>query len=253
MVVAWNVMIVSGAATTGFLRAPLSQPLIAPLTYQIHRFAGTAVAVLGVVSFISIDRSRRRKWIGAALVAAAALMGWLCAALSLSPIAAAVHAFTAAFATVPLTALASASVSAAEAPAAAWKITSARAAFGLVGAQVVVGALLRHQQLGLIWHLLVGGVAATALLAPAMAVRQDAGTPDDHRQAAGWAIRAVVAQVALGVGVLIMILVGPPSLAVWLAFTIAHVAVGTLTLLSAAHFARVLSSGFRNLQPASPH
>jgi len=118
---------------------------------------------------------------------------------------------------------------------------SAQLAFGLVAAQVVVGALLRHQQIGLVWHLMVGGLAVLALLAPAVAVLQDATTPIAVRRAARWAITAVVVQIVLGAAVLLMIVIGPPSVAVWLAATIAHVTVGTLTLLAAGRFAFAVS------------
>jgi hypothetical protein len=116
---------------------------------------------------------------------------------------------------------------------------SARFALGLVAAQVMAGALLRHQQLGLLWHLFVGGLAIVALLAPAVAVLQDPAAAIVERRAAQWAVTAVVTQVALGVSVLLMILVGPPSVTAWLAATIAHVTVGTLTLLAAVRFAAV--------------
>jgi hypothetical protein len=242
--IAWIVLIVSGASTTGLLRAPVTNQSVVPFTYQTHRFAGTLVGVLGLTQLIRIGRHNGWTWLGAALIAGTVVLGWMSAA-SLEPRTVVAHAFTAALATGVLSSVVSSPPgSAVSAPAhrPRWMSVSAQIAVGLVCAQVAVGTMLRHQQIGLTPHLLVGGLAALALLVPAAAILQDASTPAVERHAARWAITAVIVQVALGGAVLLMIVIGPPSVAVWLAATIAHVTVGTLTLVAAVRFLFALSS-----------
>ena len=123
-----------------------------------------------------------------------------------------------------------------------WKAVVARIGFVLVLLQIALGALLRHQLIGLTWHLLAGGLAALAVLVPAVAVRQESSARIEERRAAKWAIASLLVQVSLGVAVLLMILIGTSNVQVWLATTIAHVAVGSLTLLAAAWLARVLAT-----------
>jgi hypothetical protein len=160
----------------------------------------------------------------------------------------AAHAFIAAVATVALASAASTRFGALQFRVAArgsrtdWKAVFAQVAFGVVSAQVAVGTLLRHQLTGLTSHLAVGGVAVLALLTPAVAILQDPSAPEDQRRAARLAITAVLVQVGLGATVLLMILIGAPSVTAWLLATIAHVTVGTLTLLASARFALVMTA-----------
>ncbi len=233
---AWIGLIVSGASTTGLLRAPVSHPSVVPFTYQSHRLAGTLVGVLGLTQLLHPAHRNGWNWFGAALVSVTVALGWLSAS-SLEPRAVVAHAFMSALATVSLSSVAFATpeshLSGAQ-PRARWITVSAQLAVGLVSAQVAVGAMLRHQQIGLTSHLLVGGLAVVVMLAPAMAILQDPAARAVERRGARWAVTAVVVQVALGVAVLLMILIGPPSVAAWLAATVAHVTVGTLTLVAAA-------------------
>ena len=236
----WVALIFTGASTTGLLRAPVNNPWLFPVTYHVHRISGIVVGVLAVFVLIRGGSQGPRHWIGAALVGATVALGWV--SQSFAPPIVAVHAFIAAFAGVPLTAatrLAKAGASGPVSPRPRWVRVFAQVAFGLVSAQVAAGALLRHQQISLVTHLLLGGIAVLTLLVPAAATLQDPAASMAARSAARWAIAAVITQVALGVAVLIMILVGPPSLLAWLGATIAHVTVGTLTLLAAAGFAAV--------------
>ena len=64
----------------------------------------------------------------------------------------------------------------------------------------------------------------------------------EERRAAKWAIASLLVQVSLGVAVLFLILIGTANVHVWLVTTIAHVAVGSLTLLAVAWLARVLAA-----------
>lgn len=239
---AWIGLIVSGASTTGLLRAPVPHPSVIPFIYQSHRFAGALVGVFGLTQLIHPARNGRN-WFGAALISGTIAFGWLSTA-SLEPRAVVAHAFMAALATVSLSSAASVPLEAprnAAPPRARWITVSAHLAVGLVAAQVAVGAMLRHQQIGLTSHLLVGGLAVVVLLAPAVAILQDPTARAVERRVARWAITAVVVQVALGVAVLLMILIGPPSVATWLAATVAHVTVGTLTLVAASRFLFMVS------------
>ena len=244
--IAWVVLITSGASTTGLLRAPLTNPSIEPATYQFHRLAGTLVGLLALTQLIRHRHRNGWTWLGAAIITATVALGWM--STSLEPRTAAAHAFTAALGTVALSSVASAPVgSSASVPGhrARWLLVSAQLAVGLVCAQVAVGAMLRHQQIGLSSHLFIGGLAVLALLAPAVAVLQDAATPAVERRAAHLAITTAIVQVALGGAVLLMIVIGPPSVASWLVATVAHVTVGTLTLVAAVRFLFALSSGVR--------
>jgi hypothetical protein len=242
--IAWIVLIVSGASTTGLLRARVTNQSVVPLTYQTHRFAGTLVGLLGLTQLIRVGRHHGWTWLGATLIAGTIALGWMSAA-SLEPRTVVAHAFTAAVAAAALSSVVSSPPgSAVSSPAhrPRWMPVSAQIAVGLVCAQIAVGAMLRHQQIALTPHLLVAGLAVLALLAPAAAILQDTSTPAVERHAARWAITAVIVQVALGAVVLLMIVIGPPSVTAWLAATIAHVTVGTLTLVASVRFMFALSS-----------
>jgi len=239
--IAWIVLIISGASTTGVLRAPLTNSSVVSASYQFHRFAGTVVGLLGLIQLTRVGRRSAWTWIGTGLVAGTIASGWLSTRL-LEPRTSAIHAFMAALTAVALFSVASASGLTANLPRsrARWVTVSAQLAFGLVVAQVAVGALLRHQQIGLTSHFLVGGLAVVTLLAPAVAVLQDPAAFAVERRAAQWAITAAIVQVGLGIAVLLMILIGRPSVEAWLTATVAHVTVGTLTLLATARFALTL-------------
>ncbi len=243
LVVLWLLLIVSGASTTGLLRAPLATGVV-PVVLTTHMVIGAALGLLAVGHLL---RARRRGHVWrATLVAAALACGWF-ASRSFAPLMVAGHAALAAFATVALAggtpdAPYLHTVGTGKPRAQTWKAVVARIGFGLVLLQIALGALLRHQLIGLTWHLLAGGLAALAVLVPAVAVRQEASARTEERRAAKWAIASLLVQVSLGVAVLLMILIGTANVQVWLATTIAHVAVGSLTLLAAAWLARVLAT-----------
>jgi hypothetical protein len=243
ILVAWLLVVVSGALATSLSRAPVVNPAVVA---DAHRVLGAGVGLFAVGGLVWLGGRRRN--LGAVLAAAVMLTGWL-ADRSFAPRIAAAHAALAGFGVIAAAGLAR-SRFAAQAPArqpdspgsgtAAWVVRSARIAAWLVLAQIASGALLRHHLMSLTWHLLLGGAAVIALLVPAVAIAQDESAPAVERRAAGWAIAATIAQASLGVAVLIMLFVGAPSVAVWLAATIAHVAVGSLTLLSVWSLVRVL-------------
>jgi hypothetical protein len=204
-------------------------------------------AALGFLAVGHLLRARRRRHVWrATLVAAALACGWF-ASRSFAPLTVAGHAALAAFATVALAggtpdAPYLHTVATGKSRARTWKAVVARIGFVLVLLQIALGALLRHQLIGLTWHLLAGGLAALAVLVPAVAVRQESSARIEERRAAKWAIASLLVQVSLGVTVLLLILIGTANVQVWLATTITHVAVGSLTLLAAAWLARVLAT-----------
>jgi hypothetical protein len=174
-------------------------------------------------------------------IGAAAISGWF-ASRSFTPLMVAGHAAFAAYATVALAAPATAvSLTAGTGqPPGTWKTPVARLGFALLLLQIALGALLRHHLISVVWHLLTGGLAALAILVPAVATTQEPSAMRDERFAARWAIALVLVQVSLGIGVLLMILVGTPNAFIWLVTTASHVVAGSLTLLAAAALVRVL-------------
>ena len=244
VVVLWLVLIASGASTTGLLRAPLATTGVVPVVLSGHVAIG---AVTGVFALVHLVRARRRRQVWRmALVAAAVACGWF-ASRSFAPVTVSGHAALSAFATL---ALAGGTTDAAHLHAGAfataagwtWKAVVVRIGLGLVLLQIALGALLRHHLIGLTWHLLAGGLTALAILVPAVAIVQDPSAPIEPRRAARWAIASLLAQVSLGVAVFFMILVGTATVELWLATTIAHVTVGSLTLLAAAWLVRALAT-----------
>ena len=89
---------------------------------------------------------------------------------------------------------------------------------------------------------LVGGLAATAILVPAVAVTQDDMALVVQKRAARWAIAALLTQAFLGATLLLMIAAGTDDVPMWAAAMNAHVLVGTLTLLAAASFSHILAA-----------
>src|SRR5262249_46970136 len=158
IVIAWTLSILSGAAATALLRAPVGGPAIASATLTAHTIAG---AGLGPVVVWHLARSRTtRAWVIASLVTAALASGWM-VIQSFTPFAVAGHTI-AAFAPLALVVE--------KARPLAWKTFVARVGSVLLLLQIALGALVRHHVVGLAWHFFVGGLAAIAILVPAVAV-----------------------------------------------------------------------------------
>jgi len=224
------ISILSGAAATALLRAPVGGPALASATLIAHTIAG---AVIGAIVVWHLARSRKPRALPAAsLVAAAITSGWL-ASRSFTPFTVAGHTI-AAF--LPLALLV-------ENPRPlAWKTWVARVGSALLLLQIALGALVRHHVVGLAWHFLVGGLAAIAILVPAVAVTQDEPALVVEKRAARWAIAALLTQTLLGAALLLMIAAGTDNVPLWRAAMNAHVLVGTLTLLAAASLSHVLAT-----------
>jgi hypothetical protein len=225
------ISILSGAATTGLLRAPIGGPAVASATLTAHMIIGVATASVAVWY---LARSRKtRAQVAIALVAAAVVSGWS-ASRSFTPFAVAGHAI-AAFA--PLALLVD------NTRALAWPPRAARVGFVLLLLQVALAALVRHRVIGLTSHVLVGGLAATAVLVPAVAVTQGDEALVVVKRAARWAIAALLVQAFLGASLLLMVAAGTDNVPMWAAAINAHVLVGTLALLAAAALSYVLAAG----------
>jgi hypothetical protein len=241
MVVAWLLLIASGAATTGLLRAPVGIPGLGRGMLTSHMVFGAALGLIIVVHLLR-TRQTARLWPVASIGAAVAL-GWF-ASRSFAPMTVAGHAALAAYAIVALVTPAGSPSSAVanSQPRRSWKATMARLGYILLLLQIALGALLRHHLIPVVWHLLTGGLAALAILVPAVAITQESSTTLDERLTARWAIVSVLVQGSLGIGALFMILVGTTDVPIWLVTTVSHVVAGSLTLLAAARLARVLGT-----------
>jgi hypothetical protein len=242
MVVAWLLLIMSGAFTTGLLRAPVGGPGLGPATLTSHMVLGAA---LGLITVLHVLRTRQTKQLTpAALVAATVAVGWF-ASRSFAPLTVAGHAALAAYAFVALASLstsASSAVASTQSPQ-TWKAWTARLGFVLLLIQIAIGAMVRHHLMAVVWHLLTGGLAALAILVPAVAIVQEPLATADERLAARWAIAGLLVQVSLGVAALFMILIGTPNTLIWLVTTASHVVVGSLTLVAAASLTRACCGG----------
>jgi hypothetical protein len=122
--------------------------------------------------------------------------------------------------------------------AAAWQRLSARLAFGALLIQIAVGGLLRHQLIALPWHLLFAGIAALLVLVAAVPTVQASTSLAAEKRIARRAISSVLVQVSLGAAMFMMILMGTENAPAWLGLTVAHVVMGSVTLVAALALAR---------------
>jgi hypothetical protein len=99
----------------------------------------------------------------------------------------------------------------------AWPPRAARVGAVLLLLQVALAALMRHRVVGLTSHVLVGGLAATAVLVPAVAVTQRDGALVVEKRAARWAIAALLVQAFLGASLLLMVAAGTGNVPMWAA------------------------------------
>jgi len=229
MVIAWATSILSGAAATALLRAPIGGPALPSAALTVHTITGAAI---GSVVAWHLGRSRKtRAQVAAGLVVGAVASGWF-ASRSFTPFTVAGHTI-AAF--VPLAYVVE------KARTVAWKAFVARLGSVLLLLQIALGALVRHHVVGLAWHFLVAGLAAIAVLVPAVAVMHDDGALVVQKRSARWAIAALLTQALLGAALVLMVAAGTDNASMWLACINAHVLVGTLALLAAATFSHLVT------------
>jgi hypothetical protein len=231
--IAWLLLILSGGLLTSLFRAPLVLSSVMPMLVMLHLIGGAVIAIIAIVRWLS-ERAVTRWW-RVMLVAATLVCGWL-AHRSFSPHTAATHASLAAFATLAFASFPRETGTNPTHPARRLTAFLSRLGFSLILVQLAAGAALRHHVIGLAWHLFIGGLATMAVLGSAVPTTQDPQATGAEKRAAGSAIAAILGQVSLGTGVLFMILLGPPNALTWVATTVAHVVVGSLTLLAVTRF-----------------
>lgn len=229
----WLLLIVSGGLMTSLLRAPHVLSSVMPILVMSHLVGGAAIAIIAIGQLIYAKGMRR--WWRVMVVAATPLCGWL-AHRSFSPRDSATHAALAAFATLAFAGFGRGTRTGRAHSARRWTEFLSRVGFSLILVQVAAGAALRHHLIGLAWHLFIGGVATMAVLGSAVPLTQDQQATLPEKRAARAAIAAILAQVSLGTAVLFMILMGPPNADTWITATVAHVVLGSLTLLAVCRF-----------------
>jgi hypothetical protein len=249
IVTAWVIGIASGALVTSVIRIPAALPGSAVL--MIHFAIGLVLAIATLA--LLVRRRQSSEWLLAVLVVGTLASGWL-TRRAFAPGDAAVHAAIGAFACLGMAFSRSTAQGTANAPDVAgrrrWQTRVVRVGFVLALLQIALGALLRHHLIGLAPHLLVGGLAAVAILVPSVALTYDSSAIPVERQASRMAITALLLQVAVGIVLLLMMLspllmtLGESSAAVaWIVSTVAHVVTGTLTVLAVGRLASVLRAG----------
>jgi len=237
VLVAWLLLILSGGLMTSLLRAPLVLSSTMPILVMVHLGGGAVIAIIAVVQLI--DARELTRWWRVMLVVATPLCGWL-AHRSFSPYTAATHAALAAFATITFARSRRGTGTDRAHSGRRWATVLSRIGFSLIFVQLAAGAALRHHVIGLPWHLFIGGLATLAVLGSAVPATQDAEMTLAEKRAATSVIAVIVVQVSLGTAVLFMMLLGPPNAVSWITATLAHVVVGSVTLLAVGRFTWLL-------------
>jgi hypothetical protein len=227
----WLAMTASGALTTGLLRAGSVDAVVVKTSLVAHEALGTAIAALAAL-YVFYRGVARRTW-RAGLIAGVLVCGWP-AARTFAPLWSAIHAIAAAFSAAAIVDRIPVRTN----TAAVWQAVAAQLAVTAVLIQVAVGALLRHQLITLPWHLLFGGAAVLLLLIAAVPTTQSAASTPGEKRIARSAIASIIAQVVLGAAIFVMILVGVDRLDVWLSVTVAHVVMGSVTLVATSALAQ---------------
>ena len=238
---AWIAGIASGALATSVIRVPVGLPGSTVLT--LHIVIGVALGIAALAPLIGGPKSSAF-WPGA-LILATLVSGWL-ARRTFAPRDAALHAAIAACASLGVAFSRSATpppVSAVHTPGGRrWQTRILRVGFVLTLVQIAVGALLRHHLAGVVPHLAVGGLAALSILVPAVVLTYDPSAAPVELRASRVAIGALLAQVALGLILMLMMLTESSAAGAWLSASVTHVVTATLTLLAVGHLVSVLQT-----------
>jgi heme A synthase len=100
----------------------------------------------------------------------------------------------------------------------------------VVFAQITLGALYRHNVIGIMLHVAVAMAVALLALILSSVVLQNYPRPASLRRSAAMLIAVVLVQVSLGIASLVMLLLNFSATSYFIAATTAHVAVGAATL-----------------------
>ena len=233
IVLAWLLTMTSGALAASLIRLPTGVPGNPSLWFLAH---GVIAVAMGSAVIGHLVRARDAGRLLPALFVTATFVCGLFVIRSFEPLTSAAHAALAAYAALALASTGTSGLRGGP----SWQASTARAGVLLLILQIALGALVRHHLIGYGLHLLGAGLAAVAVLVPAVAVGQDAGATAVLKRAASLAIASLLVQLSLGVAVLFMILTGTANVYGWLLTTVAHVIAGTITLLAAARLAHEL-------------
>jgi hypothetical protein len=233
IVIGWLATMTSGALAASLLRLPTGIPVDRSLLFLAH---GVIAVAMGSAVIGHLVRAHAAARLRPALLVTATFVCGLFVIRSFEPFTSAAHAALAAYAALALAATGTLGLRG----RLSWQASIAAAGVLLLILQIALGALVRHHLIGYGLHLLVAGLAAVAVLVPAVAVGQDAGATAVLKRAASLAIASLLVQLSLGIAVLFMILTGTANVYGWLLTTVAHVVAGTMTLLAAARLASLL-------------
>jgi len=233
IVIGWLATMTSGALAASLLRLPTGIAVDRSLLFLAH---GVIAVAMGSAVIGHLVRAHAAARLRPALLVTATFVCGLFVIRSFEPFTSAAHAALAAYAALALAATGTLGLRG----GLSWQASIAAAGVLLLILQIALGALVRHHLIGYGLHLLVGGLAAVAVLVPAVAVGQDAGATAVLKRAASLAIASLLVQLSLGIAVLFMILTGTANVYGWLLTTVAHVVAGTMTLLAAARLASLL-------------
>jgi heme A synthase len=215
----------------------LSQSAVEP-NQMAHRIAGGAMLLLAIALAIRIPSRagtvRALGWTGPGMLVLIVATGWR--GCPLSPGLGVLHALLAHL-------LFAAAVVMAVMTSAFWKspaqVVDSRRPFlrplaavtpPVVFAQITLGALYRHNVIGIILHVAVAMAVALLGLIIASVVLQNFPRPLSLRLSAGTLMALILIQVSLGIASLVMLLLNFSATAYFLAATVAHVALGAATL-----------------------
>jgi heme a synthase len=232
------IVILTGAYITSLeVVARQSQSSVDP-NELAHRVLGGALVLFAIGLTIRI-RSKARSiralgWIGIGMLALVVALGWQGAPLS--PGRGVLHALLAHlfFATAAVTAVMTsvhwhgpAELAEVRRP---FLRPLAMATPPVVFAQIALGALYRHNVIGIILHVAVAMAVALLALILSSVVLQNYPRPASLRRSAAALIAAVLVQVGLGIASFVMLLLNFSATGYFIAATIAHVAFGAATL-----------------------
>jgi hypothetical protein len=237
IVLAWLLTMTSGALAASLIRLPTGIPGNPSLWFLAH---GVIAVAMGSGVIGHLVRAHATGRLAPALFVAATFACGLFVVRSFEPLTSAAHAALAAYAALALASTGTGGKVIGGPGGRSWQASAAGAGVLLLILQIALGALVRHHLIGYGLHLLVAGLTALAILVPAVAVSQEPGATAVLKRAASLAIASLLVQLSLGVAVLFMILTGSANVYGWLLTTVAHVIVGTMTLLAAARLAHGL-------------
>ncbi len=232
------VVIVTGAyITSSEIAARQAQSSFVP-NEIVHLVLGGALLILAFgLAFLGRSlpsATRVMGWIGAGFVALIVALGWRGAPLS--PAMGVLHALAShLYFAVAVVAVFTTSAHWNRAPELAdsgrpFLRPLAAATPPVVLIQIALGALYRHDVIGVLLHVAVAMAVALLALILASVVLQNYPRPPALRFSAGTLIGVILVQVSFGIAALVLVLLNFTDNAYFIAATVAHVLVGAATL-----------------------